>query len=177
VRSVAGNPNAATGTKEVMILAAVVLLSTAILTMTNLGYPYILAKATSMTNVHHIDATHNTHCDGDTCQAVTCINDNCQSLSAQLDQPYNQPLTSNQPYNQPLTSNQPYNQPLTSNQPYNQPLTSNQPYNQPYNQPLTSNQPYNQPYNQPLTSNQPDQTSNQLSLGSTTCYLPCLPSR
>ncbi|MGA9152200.1 MAG: hypothetical protein WBZ36_16620 [Candidatus Nitrosopolaris sp.] len=118
VTSVVENP-AAARTSRVMILAAVVLLSTAVLTMANLEYPYTLANATSMTNAEHIDATHNTHCDGDICQAVTCINNNCQSLSTRL--------------------------------------------NQLANQPQTSNQPYNQPQNQ--------------GLGSTSCYLPCLPSR
>jgi hypothetical protein len=127
VTSVVENPAAATGTSRVMILAAVVLLSTAILTMANLEYPYTLANATSMMNLNHIDATHNTHCDGDICQTITCIDNNCQSIST------HQLANSNQPYNQPQNSNQPYNQP---------------------------------------------QNSNQLGLGSTTsCYLPCLPSR
>ncbi|HYA81913.1 MAG TPA: hypothetical protein VEH06_00495 [Candidatus Bathyarchaeia archaeon] len=131
VTSVVENPAAATRIKGVMTLATV-LLSTAILTMANLEYPYTLANATSMTNLNHVDATHSTHCDGDICEATTCINNNCQSLSNQL----------------------------------NQVANSNQPDNQPYNQPQSSNQPYNQP-----------QSSNQLGLGSTTCYLPCLPSR
>ena len=80
-----------------MTLATVVLLSTALLTIANLEYRYALANATSMTNAEHIDANHNTHCDGDICQTVTCINNNCQPLSTQLNQPYNQPRTSSQP--------------------------------------------------------------------------------
>ncbi len=145
--SVAEYHAAATRINGVMTLATVVLLSTAILTITNVEYPYTIAYATSMMNLNHIDATHSTHCDGDICEATTCINNNCQSLSSQLNQVANQPQSSNQPYNQPQSSNQPYNQPQSSNQPYNQPQSSNQPYNQPQ------------------------------SLGSTTCYLPCLPSR
>ncbi|MGA8083957.1 MAG: hypothetical protein WB988_19050 [Candidatus Nitrosopolaris sp.] len=122
VTSVAENPNAATGTNGAMILATVVLLSTAILTMATLEYPYIPANATSMTNVNHIDAMHNTRCDGDMCQTITCINNNCQSISTHA----NHPQTSNQVANQPQTANQVANQPQTSNQVANQPQTSNQ---------------------------------------------------
>ena len=102
--SVAENPAASTPSKEVMTLATVVLLSTALLTIANLEYRYALANATSMTNAEHIDATHNTHCDGDICQTVTCINNNCQSLSTQLNQPYTQPQTSSQPSTPTSTS-------------------------------------------------------------------------
>ena len=89
--SVVENHVAATRTTRVMISAVVVLLSAAILTMTNLEYPYTLANATSMTNLNHIDATHNTHCDGDTCQSITCLDNNCQSFSTRqvADQPKN----------------------------------------------------------------------------------------
>ena len=75
-----------------MILTTVALvLFTAVLMMATLEYPYSPANATSLTNVNHIDAMHNTHCDGDVCQTLTCINNHCQSMSSR--QVANQPQT------------------------------------------------------------------------------------
>ncbi|MFZ0513309.1 MAG: hypothetical protein WAM14_17000 [Candidatus Nitrosopolaris sp.] len=83
VTSIAENPKTATGTGRAMILTTVALvLFTAMLIMATIEYPYRPANARGLTNVNHIDAIHNTHCDGDVCQTLTCINNNCRSTGS-----------------------------------------------------------------------------------------------
>jgi hypothetical protein len=96
-----------------MILTTVVLVLFAAMLMMAVEYPYSPANGSSLTNVNRIDTTHNTHCNGDSCQTLTCINNNCQSMTTQLS---NQPQSSSQLSNQPQSSSQLSNQPQSSSQ-------------------------------------------------------------
>jgi hypothetical protein len=67
--------------RAIILTPVLSVLVMAILTILTLTYP---ANARSLTNDNNTSVTHNTNCDGNTCQTLLCINDNCHSNSSQV---------------------------------------------------------------------------------------------